>query len=818
MASSGLYSIPEFQGRNVLRLAPDAFIAVNTEVGMRVVSPVGTDSNSNGYRSLDVRGGITSINISAAIHPPGSSRANIDIIAPIYKGLHEDYYYTLPNGTRKFVLQPMMEVKVFFKGLKLKNGNPVYYPVFWGFISSISENYSGGVYNFSLVCSDMLSWWKYQKLTLIPANESSAIAGRLTPYKFPTLFLDMNPWQIIYNLFYQTDWLDEEGNRYDFIYPKLSKLDSAPDFGHLLNGDEEVERYFFQTANNANSYWQRRFGTGRTSPADNSDRMQLEMFGLLNSLDLNNREIVSALSFDERIETYQDRFNVQDLDINFYLLSYVQPYGAHNVYNSGSEALEHTKLEIATEVCEQTEMEFFLDTNGSVVFKPPFYNLDVTNSDVDTYVIKAKDVINFSGDVNTDAICTYLEAYSPRFQFDPDLDSTATHIDQDLLRKFGLRYQKVDVRYGVDENQLRLIAAAKMARINGAAFTGSVSIPMRPEIRLGYPVYLSHIDAYYYVTGISHSFSFGSSATTTLSLEYRRDRVFSDGSVEGTSPGDVLKGYVYRYGAGDAASTPNFAGYLKKDPITADQKIEKYEEEIKKAGGTPLQKSLLDNEVKKWENLRGGGVISGPNTSGIYGISKAKVSFAPVSSPKTNAKEAVISNELIMISFPISFDNNGKVDSTEETFPYTDINGYRHIGGFPYGANLALLDNGSRMGVYSNPVEQNKQSANKQNASPNSSSDSSKRSGDVNQNPADGSNLNVVGNTDVSSVTYGTDDPELAVKLYNDKVSGYTATQDQITAKNRPSNSSVPKSPLSANNTGNATDKQADLMSNAGVE
>jgi hypothetical protein len=28
---------------------------------------------------------------------------------------------------------------------------------------------------------------------------------------------------------------------------------------------------------------------------------------------------------------------------------------------------------------------------------------------------------------------------------------------------------------------------------------------------------------------------------------------------------------------------------------------------------------------------------------------------------------------------------------TKDTIPYTDKKGYRHIGGFPYGANLSLI-------------------------------------------------------------------------------------------------------------------------------
>jgi hypothetical protein len=372
-------------------------------------------------------------------------------------------------------------------------------------------------------------------------------------------------------------------------------------------------------------------------------------------------------------------------------VSQVQPYGAFNIYDGGSSGLENTKLEIATEVCAQTEMEFYLDTNGTVVFKPPFYNMDVENSSTDTYTIKPKDIINFSNDVNTDSICTYLEVYGPREQFDPSLDSIGYHIDFDLIKKFGLRYQKLDLRYGNTPDQIRLLAAAKMAKINGRAFTGSVSIPMRPEIRLGYPVYISHIDAYYYVTGINHSFSFGGAATTTLSLEFRRDRVFSDGSVKGTSPGDVLAGYVYRYTG-------------KNDPLQfAEQKIDDSpaspkEEESK----TDIETALGENDVKKWESLRDGNVISGPRPSGLYEIDKGKLNHTQSGTGKT----VVQSNELIMLSFPKS-----GTDSTGESVPFTDLRGYRHIGAFPYGANLSLVDKDTRAADLSAPTEKSKQEA-----------------------------------------------------------------------------------------------------------
>ena len=57
----------------------------------------------------------------------------------------------------------------------------------------------------------------------------------------------------------------------------------------------------------------------------------------------------------------------------------------------------------------------------------------------------------------------------------------------------------------------------------------TLSIPMRPELKPGYPIYIEHIDTFYYVSGISHSFSFGSDCTTSLTLTARRKKFLPPG-------------------------------------------------------------------------------------------------------------------------------------------------------------------------------------------------------------------------------------------------------------------------------------------------
>ena len=55
----------------------------------------------------------------------------------------------------------------------------------------------------------------------------------------------------------------------------------------------------------------------------------------------------------------------------------------------------------------------------------------------------------------------------------------------------------------------------------------TVTIPHRPELRLGFPVYVSHLDQIWYVKGINHNIAFGGRATTSLSLTAKTAEVHS---------------------------------------------------------------------------------------------------------------------------------------------------------------------------------------------------------------------------------------------------------------------------------------------------
>jgi len=682
---SGIFTYNEFKyRRNILKMAPDAFMTINDALEMRVVAPM----DALGTKDSKMHGGITTINVSAAVSPAGASRATIEVSAPQYKGFHEDYYRTYPNGTRMPIFTPMMEVKIFMKGRYLESEytyGPRYYPVFWGMITNVQENYSQGAYNFSITCEDLLCWWRHQKVT-VQSSVVIAFFGGAGLNRFPSTFQNMSPWEIIMALFTDTFFMTENKDTgypsyYNILYPQVSNIWQQPQYKKL----KETWGVFSQEIIN---YWNRRFGFGVLTEGTPQEiaaslaNIPLEMYGLRGPISFNviSNKLLSYLDISKGA-VQADRNAVLDLD--FSIMAKVQPYGLFDLYGDGTEPQILSKLEIANAVCEKVNMEFFVDTNGTFVVKPPFYNLDVATGDIPYYKIGPEDIINFNTSFDSNNILNYLVATGPVWQ-QANLEAIGLHVDFDSIKKFGIRSEQIHVSYGMNANQLKLIAVAEMTRRNGQAYTGSVSIPLRPEMRLGYPVYFPHIDTFYYVTGISHSFTFGSAATTDLSLQYRRERVFEDGTtgLEGSKKGDVLKKCVFR-DRSESITLDTQTLTKAKENMTETE----FKQMLKNKYGLFVSEhpnlDVLLNEAEKERIKRNARLFEGPSLMGYWKIDKAEI--LPTSDDIVNpgTPNAVRSNELVMI--------------TNTTVPYTDINGYKHIGAFPFGANLMIMKNGKML-------------------------------------------------------------------------------------------------------------------------
>ena len=184
------------------------------------------------------------------------------------------------------------------------------------------------------------------------------------------------------------------------------------------------------------------------------------------------------------------------------------------------------------------------------------------------------------------------------------------------------------------------------------------------------------------MTGISHSYTYGSAATTDLSLQYRRERMFADGftKLAGTYAGDVLDACVMRERTSDIEkiSADNIAE--KNINIAAVKFARDHVGLDPKADGYKTKLTAIINEQKRLNLGKMNRTYSGPDILGYWEVSKAVMKPYSDTMKNPDGPNATISDELVMI--------------TDKTVPYTDRNGYRHIGAFPFGANLALMKTG----------------------------------------------------------------------------------------------------------------------------
>lgn len=496
---------PPFRQALTDRLAPDALVFINGSDTIK-------DDNRNVY---EIRNNITDVNTSLNIDSvPGT--AGFTITMP-------DHSIRRNENIRFNALTLMSEVEIYFKGRFPKEDEETgvktypYYPAFWGVIISIVENYSDGMNNISVSCADILRWWQITTVTINPAVIVSANA--LTKYltvqgikeEKQQAYVEKNQAVISEKT---GRLISPHGNIYagktipeilidlaqisiENIAPIINAFDQKFDNTDKVGADlkakaEEIEQELMK-------YWEARFNTiGRN----------LRIFGL---------KTVEQTGFGEtKISLDQENFGN------------VMPYQLNESSPNEVESVSRSQLEIANELKESIQFEFFTDVNGEIIFKPPFFNLNViTNKNS---IINDLDIIDWNFTTAEAEMVTRIDVSGSWLQTLPGGKDVlrGIAIDMQAAKKFGLRIQTRNINWLNSKEKCFTYAQGELNRINALARQGSISIIGRPELRLGYPIYVPSRDAFYYVKGIDHSFSFGSNFRTTLTLTAERKRVLDE--------------------------------------------------------------------------------------------------------------------------------------------------------------------------------------------------------------------------------------------------------------------------------------------------
>jgi len=528
--------------KQVVRHTPDALVYVNGDTSIPGCP------NCNGR--LDLQKYITQVSVDPSTQPPASASISLHVPRQAAQNLWRD---------GAFILHPGLEINIYMRGYFPVKGllsnvsaeetggldpskamSYPYYHVFHGVVTEVSHEYSGSDHTATLNCADLLHFWQYIRMS----TNASYLGARPSNSKNRMSFVGhnftgMTPYGIVYGL-----WRDIFGAAGGAEYATSNVTNAA------ANNTAISESQYSQTV----LYWQKRFGETMAS---------LRMHGVDGTLfnafqqtylgKLTTKEADTMLSAKYADKSSQGTREVAPFILDAQSLVWGQDVppgkdgtGAAGISSTSMQAFVfdpgqiganiyesqyQTKMEILSTVTEMTGYEFYQDVDGDFVFKPPFYNLDTSSSR--TYVIKPIDLISFSareGEPEATVVkCTGTVGRNIKQAVGEGVGHRAEYIDYRLVAQFGWRQQTFESEYHGNSRAMYYACINRMDMFNIGVNSASCSIPLRPELRPGMPVYIEHIDCFYYLQAFNHSFSYGGQCTTSMTLVGKRAKFHAPG-------------------------------------------------------------------------------------------------------------------------------------------------------------------------------------------------------------------------------------------------------------------------------------------------
>jgi hypothetical protein len=426
-----------------------------------------------------------------------------------------------------------------------------YYQVFRGVVTEVSHEYNAGNYTVSMSCSDFLHFWSNLKV----ATNGSLFGTRpdnsnVQVYLSGHRFTNCSPHSIIYSLF-RIGFGSAGG--VEFTMGRKTNIASVSDYsgetlskmaglnqerlfnsrnvnlrmygmdGTLYNGFTQAYLGAFGSAENASVA-----EDALTTLSPTNDR---DAFGNTQAMKLNSRLFgFNELSAIAAVGT-SDPDNPATINV-LQMAAFqndVTQWGNVNQF----ETEYMTKLEIAQQVCEITGFEFYQDVDGDIVFKPAFYNMDTKDDPV--YVIEDRDLISLT-ESDREPEATYIKGTGSHFQ---NFQGTGTegwlgvagmYADYRLIADFGWREETFECAYLTNAMAIYTSCMNRLDLVNAGRRSADISIPLRPELRPGYPVYIESVGAYYYIESMNHSFQFGGQCTTQITGPAKRAKFHAPGN------------------------------------------------------------------------------------------------------------------------------------------------------------------------------------------------------------------------------------------------------------------------------------------------
>ena len=569
-----------------------------------------------------------------------------------------------PGGQR--ILKAMSDIKVFTKGYYLtQKGESVYHRVFWGVVSTVTYADNRKTLEVSLSCNGIM-----RVFDLMQYNQAPSVTTALHSGTYVTPFKDKASSLSALCVILQT-----------FLSP-------------LTNDVIDSETLAAQNAKLPNNVFSRSYAS-KWSPKLLNLQKSVRLYGLAKD-DLRSIEkFVSkdpsgknaGLSGSERLsaDVYsKDEVERPQMIVDSKMISDFLPN-----YTLGSiELLQSqitSRLARIQAMVECIGWEGYQDLDGSVVIKPPLYNLDCTLTDRDgpnPFVINLPEVIGTESEVEdesqvrlTRSTVHGLLGSTPVIENCDNLVPHTTFFDPGLIRQFGIRSEpSKQVRFLANNaNALYAYAVSEMTKINKRWRTYTVTIPMRPELRVGFPIYIPHLDIYAYLENISWNYQRGGTCTMTLSgTNVRYRELFAKEKtthVPGEAAGEPgTKQWIY-------TSVPNlewvWCTEANAQPIDSKNRV------TDPTGSSGTQAATLPGQE-----------LSPQQEHRIQREKRSHPDTSTAPDNPTNAWRVSGDSGKFSKQRPVDADYYNLI--TTSTMPYTDGKGYTLLRPFPWGRFVTL--------------------------------------------------------------------------------------------------------------------------------
>lgn len=456
-------------------------------------------------RELNLNKYLTGISTEASVDsPPGSATVTLSVPD---NDINEFYV----DGN--LVIIPMMEIELFSKGYFTVGGFPQYYRIFWGIVSSVQKAWSNGVTTITLNCKDILRWWELTNVTTQSAFlEASKSQGGWN--LFQNRFAGTNPYTVIITLAKEAMG--------DFSLTTGSFTSFKPE-------DGPEKPVIAQYAKDIMAYWQLKFGNIWNNLVLYGTSGQAYTFsgdpGNVSPLKI-SKQIFDAESKSLNLNPETGLFKIQPHEIAAVKVD-VSRAADVNFFENETQS----KLSMALTARDQAgAYEFYCDSTGDIVFKPPFYNLNVLPNKPVSW-IQDFEIIDDSITDSEAEVFTHVTSSGNAFGgvtdwgLNDEITTPRTGVvDWHLLKRYGWRRMDVQLEWAGNPKKLFYHLLDHIDKVNAKRVHGSVTIPMRPELRMGFPVWFPRYDSFFYVNSISHNYSPGGQATTQLNLIARRQK------------------------------------------------------------------------------------------------------------------------------------------------------------------------------------------------------------------------------------------------------------------------------------------------------